>query len=43
MKDDDSIIERELKKISSNLNTFTVEHFNHLREHIQKLGFSNAA
>jgi len=27
-EEDDSIIERELKKISQNLNTFTVEHFN---------------
>jgi hypothetical protein len=40
---DDSLIERELKKISENLNTFTVEHFNQLRDHIQNLGFARAA
>jgi len=40
---DDSLIERELKKISENLNTFTVEHFNQLRDHIQNLGFAKAA
>jgi hypothetical protein len=37
------LIERELKKISENLNTFTVEHFNQLRDHIQNLGFARAA
>ena len=37
------MIERELKKISENLNTFTVEHFNQLRDHIQNMGFARAA
>jgi hypothetical protein len=40
---DDSMIENELKKINKNLNTFTVEHFNNLRSHIQDLGFVNAS
>ncbi|CDW84371.1 UNKNOWN [Stylonychia lemnae] len=40
---DDSLIEQELKKISKNLNTFTVEHFNNLRAQIQKIGFLNAS
>ena len=31
---DDSMIEHELKKINQNLNTFTVEHFNNLRQQI---------
>ena len=40
---DDSLIEKELKKINQNLNTFTVEHFNELRQQIQNVGFNNAA
>eukprot|EP00347_Sterkiella_histriomuscorum_P007995 403346770 len=39
----DSIIETELKKINKNLNTFTVEHFNNLRDQIQKVGFYQAS
>ena len=37
------MIEKELLKISQNLNTFTVEHFNQLRDHIQAAGFQSAA
>lgn len=40
---DDAMIEKELKQINKNLNTFTVEHFNNLRLNIQKIGFQNAA
>jgi hypothetical protein len=36
---EDNIIERQLKKITQNLNTFTMEHFKHLRDHIQAGGF----
>ena len=36
---EDNIIERQLKKISQNLNTFTMEHFKQLRDHIQAGGF----
>lgn len=31
---DDAMIEKELKQINQNLNTFTVEHFNSLRQNI---------
>lgn len=40
---DESLIESELKKISKNLNTFTVDHFNTLRQQIQRYGFHHAA
>lgn len=41
--DEENFIDRELKKISSNLQTFTVDHFNQLRSHIESIGFQKAA
>ena len=41
--EEENIIENELLKIDKNLNTFTVDNFNKLRDMIQTTGFNDAA